>query len=83
MSSVILDPGIKDGLLEDAQDFLDSETWYAECGIPFRRGKPPDALDQSLRMRFSLHGVGVLQGISFMVHQGPARHPSSMRSPER
>ncbi|EEB89303.1 hypothetical protein MPER_12612, partial [Moniliophthora perniciosa FA553] len=38
MRSIILDPGIKDRLLEDARDFLDSKAWYSERGIPFRRG---------------------------------------------
>ncbi len=29
---------MKDLLLDDAKDFLQSEEWYAERGIPFRRG---------------------------------------------
>lgn len=36
--SIILDEGVKDMLLEDARDFLGSKKWYAERGIPFRRG---------------------------------------------
>ncbi|KAI0769155.1 P-loop containing nucleoside triphosphate hydrolase protein [Irpex lacteus] len=38
MKSIVLDPGMKDLLLDDAKDFLQSEEWYAERGIPFRRG---------------------------------------------
>lgn len=38
MRSIVLDPGVKDLLLEDARDFLRSKSWYAERGIPFRRG---------------------------------------------
>ncbi|KAF5381751.1 hypothetical protein D9615_005443 [Tricholomella constricta] len=38
MRSIVLDPGVKDILLEDARDFLRSKSWYAERGIPFRRG---------------------------------------------
>ncbi|KAI1791779.1 P-loop containing nucleoside triphosphate hydrolase protein [Ganoderma leucocontextum] len=38
MSSVILDPGVLDLVLEDAKDFLNSRKWYADRGIPFRRG---------------------------------------------
>ncbi|CAE6452205.1 unnamed protein product [Rhizoctonia solani] len=38
MSSIVLEPGVKDMLLTDAKDFLRSEDWYAERGIPFRRG---------------------------------------------
>ncbi|KLO10975.1 P-loop containing nucleoside triphosphate hydrolase protein [Schizopora paradoxa] len=38
MSSIVLEPGVKDMLLADCRDFLTSEDWYAERGIPFRRG---------------------------------------------
>jgi mitochondrial chaperone BCS1 len=38
MNSIVLDPGIKDTLINDARDFLNSKDWYAERGIPFRRG---------------------------------------------
>ncbi|KAG9095692.1 hypothetical protein FRC06_009521 [Ceratobasidium sp. 370] len=38
MSSIVLDPEIKDMIMEDAKDFLSSESWYADRGIPFRRG---------------------------------------------
>ncbi|KAI0686404.1 P-loop containing nucleoside triphosphate hydrolase protein [Cytidiella melzeri] len=38
LKSIVLDPGMKDLLLNDAKDFLDSADWYAERGIPFRRG---------------------------------------------
>ncbi|KAJ7768290.1 P-loop containing nucleoside triphosphate hydrolase protein [Mycena metata] len=38
MHSIILDPGVKDILIDDAKDFLSSKKWYAERGIPFRRG---------------------------------------------
>ncbi|KAF9454422.1 P-loop containing nucleoside triphosphate hydrolase protein [Macrolepiota fuliginosa MF-IS2] len=38
MSSIVLQPGVKDMILLDCKDFLASEEWYAERGIPFRRG---------------------------------------------
>jgi chaperone BCS1 len=38
MRSIILDPGVKDLLLEDARDFLDSKDWYNSRGIAHRRG---------------------------------------------
>ncbi|KDQ26599.1 hypothetical protein PLEOSDRAFT_1105500 [Pleurotus ostreatus PC15] len=38
LKSIVLDPGIKDLLVEDAKDFLSSKPWYHERGIPFRRG---------------------------------------------
>ncbi|KAG8742023.1 hypothetical protein FRC10_002099 [Ceratobasidium sp. 414] len=38
MSSIVLDPEIKDMVMEDAKDFMSSESWYADRGIPFRRG---------------------------------------------
>jgi chaperone BCS1 len=56
MSSIVLNPGVKEMLLADTRDFLKSEKasriryqitrgahllfpqWYADRGIPFRRG---------------------------------------------
>ncbi|KAF8312188.1 hypothetical protein DL93DRAFT_1324656 [Clavulina sp. PMI_390] len=38
LSSVVLEPGVKDMLIADAKDFLASEAWYADRGIPYRRG---------------------------------------------
>ncbi|KAF8498574.1 P-loop containing nucleoside triphosphate hydrolase protein [Russula emetica] len=38
MNSIILDVGIREFLLEDARDFMKSRQWYADRGIPFRRG---------------------------------------------
>ncbi|KAJ7509538.1 BCS1 N terminal-domain-containing protein [Mycena galericulata] len=38
LNSIILDPGVSELLVEDAQDFLKSKAWYAARGIPFRRG---------------------------------------------
>ncbi|KAJ2928551.1 hypothetical protein H1R20_g8558, partial [Candolleomyces eurysporus] len=38
MSSIVLEPGVKEMLVADCRDFLNSEEWYAERGIPFRRG---------------------------------------------
>ena len=38
LCSIILDDGIREKILDDARDFLNSRKWYAERGIPFRRG---------------------------------------------
>ncbi|PCH35982.1 nucleoside triphosphate hydrolase protein [Wolfiporia cocos MD-104 SS10] len=38
ISSIVLNPGVKEMLLADTKDFLKSEKWYADRGIPFRRG---------------------------------------------
>ncbi|KAF8494988.1 P-loop containing nucleoside triphosphate hydrolase protein [Russula emetica] len=38
LSSIVLNPGVKEMLVADAKDFLKSEKWYADRGIPFRRG---------------------------------------------
>ncbi|KAF9006168.1 P-loop containing nucleoside triphosphate hydrolase protein [Cyathus striatus] len=38
LRSIVLDPGVKDILMDDARDFLESKRWYAARGIPFRRG---------------------------------------------
>ncbi|KAJ7702811.1 P-loop containing nucleoside triphosphate hydrolase protein [Mycena rosella] len=38
LSSIILKDGVVDALVSDAQEFLKSEDWYVEAGIPHRRG---------------------------------------------
>ncbi|TFY81953.1 hypothetical protein EWM64_g2052 [Hericium alpestre] len=38
LKSIILDAGVKELVLDDAKDFLRSKSWYADRGIPFRRG---------------------------------------------
>jgi len=30
--------GVIDSLVKDAQEFIDTEDWYVEAGIPHRRG---------------------------------------------
>ncbi|QRW08447.1 mitochondrial chaperone BCS1 [Ceratobasidium sp. AG-Ba] len=54
MSSIVLAPGVKEMLLADTRDFLKSEKWYADRGIPFRRG-------------YLLHGVPG-SGKSSLIH---------------
>ncbi|KAL0069943.1 hypothetical protein AAF712_002838 [Marasmius tenuissimus] len=54
MSSIVLNPGVKEMLLSDTKDFLGSEKWYADRGIPFRRG-------------YLLHGVPG-SGKSSLIH---------------
>ncbi|KAJ7662552.1 P-loop containing nucleoside triphosphate hydrolase protein [Mycena polygramma] len=38
LSSIILQDGVVDGLVRDAKEFLATEDWYVEAGIPHRRG---------------------------------------------
>jgi mitochondrial chaperone BCS1 len=38
MESIVLDQGLKDMVLQDAQEFMASERWYSERGLPYRRG---------------------------------------------
>ncbi|TFK29632.1 P-loop containing nucleoside triphosphate hydrolase protein [Coprinopsis marcescibilis] len=38
LASIVLDPGVRELLLNDARDFLLSKHWYLSRGIPFRRG---------------------------------------------
>jgi mitochondrial chaperone BCS1 len=38
LGSVILDRGVKEGILADVKDFLGRQHWYLERGIPYRRG---------------------------------------------
>ncbi|KAJ7770303.1 P-loop containing nucleoside triphosphate hydrolase protein [Mycena maculata] len=38
LSSIILPDGVVDSIMTDAQEFLSTENWYIEAGIPHRRG---------------------------------------------
>ncbi|KAJ7578681.1 mitochondrial chaperone BCS1 [Mycena floridula] len=38
LSSIILQQGVLQSILQDAQEFIDTESWYLEAGIPHRRG---------------------------------------------
>lgn len=38
LSSVVLDEGIKEGIVGDVKDFLQRQQWYIDRGIPYRRG---------------------------------------------
>ncbi|KAG0245255.1 hypothetical protein BGW41_002724 [Actinomortierella wolfii] len=38
LSSVILADGISERILQDVKNFIGNEKWYAERGIPYRRG---------------------------------------------
>ncbi|KAL8808114.1 MAG: hypothetical protein Q9223_007759, partial [Gallowayella weberi] len=38
LESVVLDKGVKERILGDLKDFLHSERWYFDRGIPYRRG---------------------------------------------
>ncbi|KAJ7784913.1 P-loop containing nucleoside triphosphate hydrolase protein [Mycena maculata] len=38
LSSIILQEGVVDALVRDAQEFISTEDWYVEAGIPHRRG---------------------------------------------
>ena len=38
ISSVVLDRGISNKILNDVQEFIGNQRWYTERGIPYRRG---------------------------------------------
>ncbi|XP_076254879.1 mitochondrial chaperone BCS1 isoform X2 [Rhynchophorus ferrugineus] len=38
ISSVILDTGISERILNDCQEFINNPSWYTDRGIPYRRG---------------------------------------------
>jgi len=70
LESVIIERGIKESLLADTKQFLQSEEWYTRKGIPYRRGYllygPPGcgktslitALAGSLRLPIVLVALG-------------------------
>lgn len=38
LDSIILPEGMKEGLIDDMNTFMDNEQWYADMGIPYQRG---------------------------------------------
>ena len=38
LESIILEPGVLDSIIQDAREFISMEQWYADAGIPHRRG---------------------------------------------
>lgn len=38
LDSVVLDDGVKESIVADIHDFIASKQWYADRGIPYRRG---------------------------------------------
>ncbi|KAF9571241.1 hypothetical protein EC968_000837 [Mortierella alpina] len=38
LDTIVMDPKLKDYIVNDAKEFFASESWYAERGLPFRRG---------------------------------------------
>ncbi|KAF9586319.1 hypothetical protein BGW38_006941 [Lunasporangiospora selenospora] len=38
LETIVMDPELKSYIVEDAKEFFSSESWYAERGLPFRRG---------------------------------------------
>jgi mitochondrial chaperone BCS1 len=38
LSTLVLPEGVKELLLDDMLEFLDSEEWYVRAGVPHRRG---------------------------------------------
>lgn len=38
LSSIVLPVGILESLFEDVKDFMCTEDWYTQAGIPYRRG---------------------------------------------
>ncbi|KAK3826092.1 MAG: BCS1 N terminal-domain-containing protein [Benniella sp.] len=38
LDTIVMDPELKNYIVNDAKEFFESESWYAERGLPFRRG---------------------------------------------
>lgn len=38
LSSVVLEDGVKERIVEDIRSFIEARTWYLDRGIPYRRG---------------------------------------------
>ena len=38
LSSIVLQGGVLDSVVDDAREFIETEEWYHQAGIPHRRG---------------------------------------------
>ncbi|KAF9410530.1 hypothetical protein BGZ94_001621 [Podila epigama] len=38
LDTIVMDPKLKEFIVDDAKEFFASESWYSERGLPFRRG---------------------------------------------
>lgn len=38
ITSVVLDRGVSESILRDCKEFIETPKWYADRGIPYRRG---------------------------------------------
>jgi chaperone BCS1 len=38
ISSIVLETGMMESILDDAREFIEMENWYIDAGIPHRRG---------------------------------------------
>lgn len=57
LDTIVMDPKLKNYIVEDAKEFFASESWYAERGLPFRRGVSRQCL------LFALH-LGEVQSLT-------------------
>jgi chaperone BCS1 len=74
LDTLVLEDGVAEQVLKDAQEFMDSRPWYEARGVPFRRGY------LLVRVRLSLIIIdSEIKCFSTVVlEQG--KHPSSMLS---
>ncbi|KIL70191.1 hypothetical protein M378DRAFT_7102 [Amanita muscaria Koide BX008] len=81
LTLIILDPGVKDELIPDAKEFLQSRSWYAARGIPFRRGY---SLRDTLAREFDIYVISLSRsglddtGLTEFVSSLPERCIASM-----
>lgn len=73
MSSIVLEPGVKDMLIADCRDFLCSEEWYAERGELFCYIFSKKKLEGffGLTFLFFLQGIPFRRG--YLLHGVPGR----------
>lgn len=83
LDTIVMDPEQKKYIVNDAKEFFESESWYAERGLPFRRGVSIVHIDIASRtssLCTSTHAIAIrsINSYSSMVLLEPERPRLSM-----
>lgn len=80
MDTIFLDPSIKSGMVDDARWFIDSEGWYHQRGIPYRRGYLLEGPPGTGKSSFIFALAGLLKRPVYIVNAATLRDDNTLQS---